>query len=162
MIGAAVVTRYLSNGPPSRHAAGASRRPCGLQAGGRRTVGRRHSQDAVSVGWAWGKSQSDRRRLAPSSSTSSLELGKRLSRWSSRHAVGKERTGDVYLSKAANRTIEIDPAYVDVAVQRWQAFAGEVARLESNSRSFVETKEDRTQKPADTSARSHAYSESEV
>jgi DNA modification methylase len=34
--------------------------------------------------------------------------------------------------------IEIDPAYVDVAVLRWQAFTGEDARLDQNGRSFAE------------------------
>ena len=58
--------------------------------------------------------------------------------------------------------IEVDPAYVDVSVQRWEAFTGGAARLEANSGSFSETKEDRSQRPADTSARPHAYSESEV
>jgi DNA modification methylase len=32
--------------------------------------------------------------------------------------------------------IEIDPTYVDVAVQRWQAFTGQVATLEGDGRSF--------------------------
>jgi DNA modification methylase len=34
--------------------------------------------------------------------------------------------------------IEIDPAYVDVAVKRWQDFAGETATLESSGQSFNE------------------------
>jgi DNA modification methylase len=34
--------------------------------------------------------------------------------------------------------IEIDPAYVDVALLRWQAFTGEYARLDQDSRSFAE------------------------
>jgi DNA modification methylase len=34
--------------------------------------------------------------------------------------------------------IEIDPAYVDVAVLRWQAFTGEDARLDQDGRSFAE------------------------
>ena len=36
----------------------------------------------------------------------------------------------------ACHAMEIDPAYVDVAVQRWQAFTGEVATLEGEGRSF--------------------------
>jgi DNA modification methylase len=34
--------------------------------------------------------------------------------------------------------IEIDPAYVDVAIARWQAFTGEVAKLDGNGASFAE------------------------
>lgn len=39
--------------------------------------------------------------------------------------------------------IELDPAYVDVAVERWQAFTGEVAVLEGTGRSFAETAAER-------------------
>jgi DNA modification methylase len=34
--------------------------------------------------------------------------------------------------------IELNPAYVDVAVRRWQAFTGDLARLEESGRAFVE------------------------
>ena len=34
--------------------------------------------------------------------------------------------------------IELNPAYVDVAVQRWQAFTGEEAVLEGSGESFSE------------------------
>jgi hypothetical protein len=34
--------------------------------------------------------------------------------------------------------IDIDPAYVDVAVKRWQAFTGKEAVLDGDSRSFTE------------------------
>ena len=34
--------------------------------------------------------------------------------------------------------IELDPAYVDVAVQRWQAFTGKAAVLAGEDRSFAE------------------------
>jgi hypothetical protein len=33
--------------------------------------------------------------------------------------------------------IEIDAAYVDVAVLRWQAFTGEDAKLDQDGRSFA-------------------------
>jgi DNA modification methylase len=33
--------------------------------------------------------------------------------------------------------IEIDPSYVDVAVERWQAFTGDTARLEGDGRTFA-------------------------
>jgi DNA modification methylase len=39
--------------------------------------------------------------------------------------------------------IEIDPAYVDVAVLRWQAFTGSTAMLEGASRSFAEVAAER-------------------
>ena len=35
--------------------------------------------------------------------------------------------------------IELDPAYVDVAVTRWQAFTGSAAVLEGDGRSFAES-----------------------
>ncbi len=34
--------------------------------------------------------------------------------------------------------MELDPAYVDVAVRRWEAFTGEVARLDGETRSFAD------------------------
>jgi len=39
--------------------------------------------------------------------------------------------------------IEIDPAYVDVAILRWQAFTGATATLESGGRSFADVAADR-------------------
>ena len=36
----------------------------------------------------------------------------------------------------ACHAVELMPQYVDVAVQRWQAFTGDVAKLEGNRRSF--------------------------
>ena len=36
----------------------------------------------------------------------------------------------------ACHAIELDPAYVDVAVQRWQAFTGSVATLEATGEPF--------------------------
>jgi DNA modification methylase len=43
----------------------------------------------------------------------------------------------------ACHAIELSPAYVDVAVQRWQSFTGEQAVLDGDGRSFDETKEAR-------------------
>ena len=40
-------------------------------------------------------------------------------------------------------SIEIDPAYVDVAVLRWQAFTGETAMLEGGGRSFAQVAAER-------------------
>ena len=34
--------------------------------------------------------------------------------------------------------VELDPAYVDVAVLRWQAFTGDEAVLEGDGRTFAE------------------------
>ena len=34
--------------------------------------------------------------------------------------------------------MELDPAYVDVAVLRWQAFTGRTATLDGDGRSFAE------------------------
>jgi len=50
---------------------------------------------------------------------------------------------------AAERTgrraygIELDPAYVDVAVRRWQAYSGKSAELATAGQSFVEVAEQR-------------------
>ena len=40
--------------------------------------------------------------------------------------------------------IEIEPAYVDVAVERWQAFTGKAAILEGGGRSFAEVAAERS------------------
>jgi DNA modification methylase len=39
--------------------------------------------------------------------------------------------------------IELNPSYVDVAVRRWEAFTGNVARLETNGKSYSEVAEER-------------------
>ena len=39
--------------------------------------------------------------------------------------------------------IDIDPAYVDVAVLRWQAFTGQDAQLEGADRSFADVAAER-------------------
>jgi DNA modification methylase len=49
--------------------------------------------------------------------------------------IAAERTG----RKA--RAIEIDRAYVDVAVQRWQTYTGRSAVLESTGATFEQRKE---------------------
>jgi DNA modification methylase len=43
----------------------------------------------------------------------------------------------------ACHALELDPAYVDVAVLRWQAFAGQEAVLEADGRSFAAVAEER-------------------
>jgi DNA modification methylase len=39
--------------------------------------------------------------------------------------------------------VELNPAYVDVAVMRWQNFSGETATLDGDARSFVEIRAER-------------------
>jgi DNA modification methylase len=39
--------------------------------------------------------------------------------------------------------MELDPAYVDVAVLRWQAFTGKEVVLEGDGRSFAEVTQER-------------------
>lgn len=45
-------------------------------------------------------------------------------------------------------SMELDPAYVDVAVLRWQAFAGETAQLDGDGRSFADVATARAAEPA--------------
>jgi len=44
--------------------------------------------------------------------------------------------------------IELNPAYVDVAVERWQQFTGQSAVLEGDERSFAELNAER-KRPSD-------------
>jgi DNA modification methylase len=53
--------------------------------------------------------------------------------------IAAERTG----RKA--RALEIDPAYVDVAIRRWQQYTGKSAILAGTGRSFEESEEERRQ-----------------
>jgi DNA modification methylase len=39
--------------------------------------------------------------------------------------------------------IELNPAYVDMAILRWQAFTGEAAILDGDGRAFAQVKADR-------------------
>jgi DNA modification methylase len=52
--------------------------------------------------------------------------------------IAAERTG----RKA--RALEIDPAYVDVAVRRWQAYAGKPAVLAGSGEAFETVEAQRT------------------
>ena len=56
--------------------------------------------------------------------------------------IAAERTG----RKA--RALEIDPAYVDVAVRRWQAYAGKSAVLAGSGETFEATQDRRVAKTA--------------
>src|SRR5215471_9626869 len=56
--------------------------------------------------------------------------------------IAAERTG----RKA--RALEIDPAYVDVAVRRWQSYSGKVAVLAGSSETFETIEERRIARPA--------------
>ena len=53
-----------------------------------------------------------------------------------------ERTG----RKA--RAVEIDPAYVDAAVRRWQTYTGKVAVLAASGETFETLEEQRATPPA--------------
>jgi DNA modification methylase len=65
------------------------------------------------------------------------------------HAVYEPFSGSGTTIIAAEMTgrscfaIELDPAYVDVAVLRWQAFTGQDAKLEQSALSFVEVAAER-------------------
>jgi DNA modification methylase len=56
--------------------------------------------------------------------------------------VAAERTG----RKA--RALEIDPAYVDVGVRRWQTYTGKAAVLAASGDTFEAVEEQRASKPA--------------
>jgi DNA modification methylase len=51
--------------------------------------------------------------------------------------IAAEMTGRICLA------VELSPAYVDVAVQRWQQFTGEEATLDGDGRSFAEIRAQR-------------------
>ena len=44
--------------------------------------------------------------------------------------------------------LELEPKYVDVAVERWQALSGKAAILEGDGRTFAQAAEERHQKAA--------------
>ena len=44
----------------------------------------------------------------------------------------------------ACHAVELSPAYVDVAVLRWQAFTGQEARLEGSGATFAQIRAERT------------------
>jgi DNA modification methylase len=54
----------------------------------------------------------------------------------------------------ACHAIELSPAYVDVAVQRWQAFTGQEAKLDGSGSTFAEVRAERVGagKPAEALA----------
>ena len=53
--------------------------------------------------------------------------------------IAAETTGRVCLG------IELNPAYVDVAVERWQRFTGKAAVLDGNGGSFDKLRDERVQ-----------------
>ena len=55
--------------------------------------------------------------------------------------IAAETTGRVCLG------IELNPAYVDVAVERWQRFTGKAAVLDGNGGSFDKLRDERVQLP---------------
>lgn len=50
------------------------------------------------------------------------------------------------MTRRSCRAIELAPAYVDLAVRRWQAFTGQSAKLEGDGRTFDEVAVERLQK----------------
>jgi len=52
--------------------------------------------------------------------------------------IAAETTGRVCLG------IELNPAYVDVAVQRWQQFTGQDAMLDGTDQTFADLKSERS------------------
>ena len=66
--------------------------------------------------------------------------------------IAAETTGRICLG------IELNPAYVDVAVERWQRFTGQVAVLEATGRCFDEVKAERepARRLSDTSEKEKA------
>ena len=56
--------------------------------------------------------------------------------------IAAETTGRVCCA------MELDPAYVDVALRRWEAFSGETALLEGDGRSFAEVAAERAKRAA--------------
>jgi hypothetical protein len=64
--------------------------------------------------------------------------------------IAAERTG------RRARGIEIDPAYVDVAIRRWQTYTGKSAMLSESSQSFEEVEEKRITPPALNAGENHS------
>jgi tRNA G10 N-methylase Trm11 len=58
----------------------------------------------------------------------------------------------------ACHAIELNPAYVDVAIKRWQDFTGAKATLDGDGRTFDEVTHGRTQAQADTPEAGHRQS----
>lgn len=52
--------------------------------------------------------------------------------------------------------IELNPLYVDVAVRRWQAFAGQAAVLDSSGKTFEETERDRKEEAGQAAVQADA------
>ena len=48
--------------------------------------------------------------------------------------IACEKTGRI------NRSMELDPKYCDVIVQRWQEFTGQTATLEADGKPFISLK----------------------
>ena len=71
------------------------------------------------------------------------------------HAVYEPFSGSGTTIIAAEMTgrhcyaVELSPAYVDVAVQRWQQFTGKTATLDGDGRTFAEVKDARSKAEAD-------------
>ena len=118
---------YAVRRAPATGPATASRRRCGRSPAGRRTPRRctaRRSRSSACAGRS-------RTTAAPAR------------RSTSRSADRAPRSSPPRMSGRACHAIELSPAYVDVAVLRWQAFTGESATHEPTGLSFSAVAEER-------------------
>ena len=67
--------------------------------------------------------------------------------------IAAERTG------RSARAIELDPQYVDIAVRRWQKYAGKAATLAATGQSFEDVEEERLAMTVTTASPQHQGTE---
>ena len=67
--------------------------------------------------------------------------------------IAAERTG------RSARAIELDPQYVDIAVRRWQKYAGKAATLAATGQSFEDVEEERLATTVTTASPQHQGTE---
>ena len=67
--------------------------------------------------------------------------------------IAAERTG------RNARAIELDPQYVDIAVRRWQKYAGKAATLAATGQSFEDVEEERFATTVTTASPQHQGTE---
>ena len=68
------------------------------------------------------------------------------------HPIEQVRSPEMITAEMTGRAchaLELSPAYVDVAIQRWQAFAGEQATLHATGETFAAVSAQRVKEPAD-------------
>ena len=67
-----------------------------------------------------------------------VQLASSIERWGWTTPVLLDESGGIIAGHGRVLAIELSPAYVDVAVLRWQAFTGKDARDEKTGRTFAE------------------------